>query len=142
MGKITVVAENCTGCKACMMVCTLVHEKAPSYKRSRVKVKKNDEYEEFLPLICRHCEEAPCVDVCPVGALWRDTRGAIVLNSSECTGCRQCVDVCPYGALFIDEELGTAYKCDLCNGEPACIKVCQVAGALRYEIEGGLDGNE
>lgn len=133
MDKIKVIEENCTGCKICMMVCSLVHEMSPGYVKSRIKVKKNDEYEESFPIICRHCEKASCLDVCPVNAIQRDSGGAVILNSEECIGCHQCVDECPYGAIFFNEEKGVAYKCDLCNGEPACIKVCQVAGALKYE---------
>ncbi len=133
MGRLVVTPENCTGCKACMMVCSLVHEKAPSYRRARIRIKKNEEIEESTPVVCRQCEEAPCLEACPVGAIRRNKRGEVLLFGDECTGCQVCMEACPYDAIFFDAERGAALMCDLCGGEPACVLMCQLPQAIRYE---------
>jgi len=116
-----------------MMVCSLVHEKAPSYRRARIRIKKNEEIEESTPVVCRQCEEAPCLEACPVGAIRRNKRGEVLLFGDECTGCQVCMEACPYDAIFFDAERGAALMCDLCGGEPACVLMCQLPQAIRYE---------
>ncbi|MGI9950774.1 4Fe-4S dicluster domain-containing protein [Moorellaceae bacterium AZ2] len=133
MGKIVVAPENCTGCKACMMVCSLVQEKAPSYRKARIRIKKKEEIEEATPILCRQCDEAPCMDACPVSAIRRNERNEVLLFSDECTGCQLCMEACPHGAIFFDADRGVAFKCNLCGGEPACVTMCQLPQAIRYE---------
>jgi len=85
-----------------------------------------------VPIVCQHCEDAPCRMVCPVEALRREPRtGAIILYPTICIGCNACVMVCPYGAITIDLKSREFLKCDLCDGDPKCVKFC-VTGAIRY----------
>ncbi len=99
-------------------------------------------FAKTLPMMCQHCENPPCVDVCPTGASFRRTDGIVLVDKHICIGCRYCMMACPYKARsFIHEELhdqlpwaprgkGTVESCTLCvqlvdNGDiPACVEAC------------------
>ncbi len=84
----------------------------------------------FVPKLCNHCAEAPCIQVCPVGATYRSKEGFVLVDSEHCIGCSYCVQACPYGARFINHERRIADKCTWCyhrvsRGKlPACVTVC------------------
>ncbi len=93
------------------------------------KVKLTDRasgHVRFAPLMCQHCAEPPCVDVCPTGASFKRTDGIVLVNKHTCIGCRYCMMACPYQARsFIHENLkdqlpiaprgkGTVESCTLC----------------------------
>ena len=97
-----------------------------------------------LPMMCQHCDSAPCVDVCPTGASFKRADGVVLVNKHTCIGCRYCVMACPYKARsFIHEPLtdqkswaprgqGTVESCTLCvhridednEQQPACAVAC------------------
>ena len=99
-----------------------------------------------LPVMCQHCEEPPCVDVCPTGASFKRADGIVLVNKHTCIGCRYCMMACPYKARsFIHEALedqkphaprgkGTVESCTLCvhridvNQQPACVEACSDTG--------------
>jgi tetrathionate reductase subunit B len=92
-----------------------------------------------LPVMCQHCETAPCVDVCPTGASMKRADGIVQINKHICIGCRYCMMACPYKARsFVHETLvdqrpnsprgkGTVESCNLCvhrvdkGKNPACV---------------------
>jgi len=80
--------------------------------------------------VCKHCTNAPCLDVCPTGALFRTEFGTVVVQEDVCNGCGYCVPACPFGVLDKREEDGRVWKCTLCydrlkaDQEPACAKAC------------------
>lgn len=84
----------------------------------------------FVPKICNHCDNPPCVQVCPVGATFKTPDGVILVDSDYCIGCRYCIQACPYGARFLNPENKTAEKCTFCYHRlvkgllPACVEVC------------------
>lgn len=85
----------------------------------------------FLSDICKHCENAGCLEACPTGAIARTEFGTVVIQQDICNGCQYCVPACPYGVITSDVEIGgTAHKCTLCYDrlkgglEPACAKAC------------------
>lgn len=96
---------------------------------SRIKIIKIEEEGIDYPSVCLHCEDPPCVKICPVDALWRED-GKVVFSRDVCIGCKMCVTICPFGAIAL--ENGKIIKCDLCNGDPFCVKHCPT-GAIRYE---------
>ncbi len=84
----------------------------------------------FVPKMCNHCADAPCVQVCPVGATFETKDGVVLVDKTYCLGCRYCVQACPYGARFIDPRSHTVEKCTLCyhritKGQTtACCETC------------------
>ena len=102
--------------------------------------------QQSLPVMCQHCEEPPCVDVCPTGASFKRADGIVLVDRHICIGCRYCMMACPYKARsFVHEELtdqnpdvprgkGCVESCTMCvhrvdRGEkPACVEACSKAG--------------
>jgi formate dehydrogenase iron-sulfur subunit len=80
--------------------------------------------------VCKHCVQAPCLEVCPTGAIVRTEFDTVVVQAPACNGCRDCVAACPFGVIDIDPINHTAAKCTLCydrtkNGlVPACAQAC------------------
>ncbi|HWG54757.1 MAG TPA: 4Fe-4S dicluster domain-containing protein [Gemmatimonadaceae bacterium] len=80
--------------------------------------------------VCKHCVQAPCLEVCPTGAIIRTEFDTVVIQSDTCNGCRDCIGACPFGVIDINHVSGTAQKCTLCYDrisaglEPACSKAC------------------
>ena len=68
----------------------------------------------FVPKMCNHCADSPCIQVCPVGATFLTPDGVVLVDKEYCLGCRYCVQACPYGCRYIDPETHTADKCTLC----------------------------
>jgi len=138
MDKILLIdPEKCSGCKCCELACSFAKEKIFSPVRSRIQLVKIGETGMNIPVVCQHCAEPVCVDVCPTKALIRDDKtGAVILNEDLCVGCRMCFVVCPIGAISINIDSKKAIKCDLCEGKPACAEVCGY-GAIEYvEVDG------
>ena len=97
-----------------------------------------------FPKSCLHCDDAPCVTVCPTGASYKRTEDGIVLvNEDDCMGCGLCAWACPYGARELDALAGVMKKCTLCvdriynenlaeeDRVPACVRTCP-AGARHF----------
>jgi formate dehydrogenase iron-sulfur subunit len=80
--------------------------------------------------VCKHCHNAPCVEACPTGALFRTEFDTVVVQQDICNGCGYCVPACPFGVVDISTLDGKAHKCTLCYDrlkgglEPACAKAC------------------
>ena len=80
--------------------------------------------------VCKHCDNAPCQEACPTGALFRTEFDTVVVQQDICNGCGYCVPACPFGVVDVNEFDGKAHKCTLCYDrlkgglEPACAKSC------------------
>ena len=94
------------------------------------EIRKNLKTAFFVPKMCNHCAEPPCVQACPVGATFKSPEGFVLNDETHCLGCAYCVQACPYGARFINPEKHVSDKCTWCyhrvqNGKlPACVEVC------------------
>ncbi|MBW2000076.1 MAG: 4Fe-4S dicluster domain-containing protein [Deltaproteobacteria bacterium] len=124
--------ERCTGCRICEIVCSLTKEKVINPTKSRIQVVKIEAMSLNLPVVCQQCYEAPCVSVCPAGALEQEEGTGLVRHDMDlCIGCKSCVAVCPFGAIGIDTDGHKVTKCDHCGGDPTCVRFCET-GAIQY----------
>lgn len=91
--------SKCTGCEHCVKACNASNDINPDMAWNRVHTVKNqDGGESFTTVACQHCEKAPCVTVCPVGASYSREDGIVMMDYDQCIGCRYCQVACPYGA--------------------------------------------
>lgn len=126
--------RKCIGCHACTVACKAEHDVPIGVYRTWVKYVERGEFPDsrryFLVNRCNHCDDAPCVKICPTKALYKREDGIVDFDSSRCIGCKSCLQACPYDALYIDPHSHTAAKCNYCAHrtelglEPACVVVC------------------
>ena len=147
MSKCMIIdLDRCWGCKSCQMACKREHGwgPGPEYCIEVARVEGINQAGElqcdFLPVGCMHCDDAACIEACPVRAISRDERGAVILDQDKCIGCGKCERACAYGAVSVykPEQGGAkAYKCDLCRDRvarglpPSCVQHC-IGTALIY----------
>ena len=99
----------------------------------------------FVPKLCNHCTESPCVQVCPVGATFRSEDGVVLVDKEYCLGCRYCIQACPYGCRFLDPRSHTAEKCSLCYHRitkgltTACCETCPTAARQLADLKNPND---
>jgi Fe-S-cluster-containing hydrogenase component 2 len=128
MDKVLMIDhQKCTGCRLCELVCSVMHDGVSNPARSRIKVMKWEAEGIYIPMSCQQCEDAPCMNVCPVQAISRDEDfGYVNVDYDTCIGCRSCVAVCPFGAMGYNVIDKKVFKCDLCGGKPQCVRFCDV----------------
>ncbi len=134
MQKVLVVdAAKCTGCRICEQVCSVKHEGTVNPYRARIRVLKWELEGQVLPMVCRQCDDPPCLKICPMGAISKhEPTGLVSVDYDKCIGCRMCISACPFGAMDYDLVGKKVMKCDFCGGEPQCARFCD-AKAIRFE---------
>ena len=145
MKRIVADPTKCMACRACEFACALAHADSDDLveaifeQGAKPRIYIESAGRLAVPLQCRHCEDAPCVRVCPSGALSRPSEAEPVLADQErCIGCAFCVQACPFGVIRLTPEGKVIIKCDLCvkrqaeGLQPACVVACPV-GALSLE---------
>jgi molybdopterin-containing oxidoreductase family iron-sulfur binding subunit len=169
LGMIIDLAR-CVGCDACTIACKTENSTPPGIYYAPVFRKEVGKFPQakvmFLPTLCMHCADAPCMKACPTGAISkREKDGIVLVDQDKCCGSKACIAACPYGALhFYEEEKGhygeeltapekrgfkkyspgTAQKCTFCvhrvdqGLEPACVTTCPT----HCRIFGDLDDPE
>jgi molybdopterin-containing oxidoreductase family iron-sulfur binding subunit len=159
--------KRCIGCYGCQIACKSENGTRPGTTYARVVKREWGEFPNVkklsIPVLCMHCNDPPCVDVCPTGASQkRDEDGVVFIDREACVGCRACMMGCPYGARYFQDETrdyfevgenayeqaaysaherGVVEKCDFCRSrlaqgeEPACSANCM----CKARIFGDLD---
>ncbi|GAA0284160.1 4Fe-4S dicluster domain-containing protein [Rhodovulum strictum] len=157
-GKRTLVIDldACVGCHACSIACKGWHAARPGTVLADEDAYGPAPFGAFLnrvhsyevtpaerpaqvvhfPRTCLHCENPPCVPVCPTGASRQRADGIVEIVAERCMGCGLCAWACPYGARELDPVAGTMRKCTLCANRiddparsederiPACVRAC------------------
>ena len=131
MSRVALVIEHevCWGCKTCEVACDqeynhevkFIHvwEDGPTIVDDKLQV-------IYRANVCQHCDDPPCMEVCPEEAISKRPDGIVVLDTEACSGCRACIEECPYNAIGFDEDEQTALKCNMCRHRvdkgllPAC----------------------
>jgi Fe-S-cluster-containing dehydrogenase component len=141
-----VIDQNrCIGCHACTVACKEEHNVAVGVFRTWVKYIEKGSFPDvsrhFAVLRCNHCDNAPCVEICPTSALFRRPDGIVDFDNMRCIGCKSCMQACPYDALYIDPKTSTAAKCNYCAHrvetglEPACVIVCPTQAIIAGDLD-------
>jgi len=132
--RIVIDPGKCDGCGICELVCAAGRSGTWHPALSRIKVKKDPIWSLNLPVVCSHCEDAPCGSACLMNIIDKDYSTGLTLRVlSRCIGCRACQVSCPFDACTYDYRSEKVVNCDLCEGRaPECVSCCPT-GALRYE---------
>lgn len=126
--------RRCFGCNACAVACKAQFDVPLGVWRSWVIATEKGKYpnvvRQFLPVLCNHCENTPCLKGCPATAIVRDENGIVEQLEEECIGCGYCIQTCPYKMRFKHPIKKVVNKCNFCKErlaqglEPACVNTC------------------
>lgn len=149
----------CNGCYNCQVVCKDEHvgndwtpyaKPQPDTGQFWMKISETVRGSvpkvkiSYVPIPCMHCDDAPCISVCPTNAIYKRDDGIVIVSPEKCTGCRNCVDECPYEAMYFNSDLNIAQKCTGCAHLldkgwelPRCVEACPTE-ALKFREEDEL----
>lgn len=129
--------DRCIDCELCKRACAETnHVPEYGYRTTILERYVEDaigQKREFVPVLCMHCNNPPCVRACPVKATYKDKEnGIVMMNYDKCIGCKTCIEACPYNARYFNEEKHAIDKCNFCfdtrltKGEKltACAAAC------------------
>ncbi len=142
---ILIDLHKCVGCYACQATCKTEYNLPLRVFRCRLESYTSGKYPNidkvFVPRLCNHCSNAPCIDACKENALYKNQDGVVIVNNSSCVGCQMCRDKCPYDAIDTNPVTGQAEKCDLCYSDrlvkglpPVCVQSCMGNAMLFGDI--------
>lgn len=150
-GLVVADPALCVGCGRCELACTEFNEGRAAPSVSRVKISRNLNFGPagapswrkksvhgswgdglIIQDLCKQCPHpAPCVNICPKGAIVTGDRGARLIDVNKCTGCKVCLKACPWEMISYDPVTQKAVKCHLCGGKPKCVQACP-SGSLSF----------
>lgn len=142
--RIYLHQERCTGCKSCEIACAVQHSQSKTLfgalaesPLSQKRVFVHEASGARMPILCRHCENAPCVNSCITGCLYHDENGNVRRHKGRCIGCWSCIMVCPFGVITRDALKHIAVKCDRCHklDIPACVNACPTKALELMDID-------
>ncbi|MBI4837732.1 MAG: molybdopterin-dependent oxidoreductase [Nitrospirae bacterium] len=142
--------RKCVGCYACQTTCKAEYNIPLGTSRCRVETFKSGSYPDikkfFLPRLCNHCDNAPCIEACSEDALFKNDDGVVEIHRPNCIGCGQCREKCPYNAIEIDAGTGRTEKCDFCHQRilgglsPVCVQSCMGKAIIFGDINDKKSG--
>lgn len=133
--------ERCVGCQTCTIACMIEHDldegagievqTIGGKDRDTPEGRHPDLHMHFLPILCMHCADAPCMEACPNKAIFKRPDGIVLIDIKACDGCLACASSCPHGAIFFNGKKESAFKCNMCadrideGDEPFCLMCCE-----------------
>ena len=160
--------SRCNGCNACVVACKVEHNTAKGIFLTVILEKEVGQYpnsnREFHPVLCNHCEQPPCVPVCPTKASYQRDDGIVLIDWDTCIGCGACIQACPYEQRFYvnsdktiypdgkveyknpgahQAPVGVPVKCDFCfhrvdeGRQPACVETCPTNARIFGKLDQG-----
>lgn len=124
---------SCVGCAACAVACKMENEVPVGVNRLWIRSTEQGLFPhltvEYRPEQCLHCNNPPCVPVCPTGCCYVGEGGLVLLDERRCIACAACIAACPYDARYM-HPAGYVGKCDFCEHRvragraPACVETC------------------
>lgn len=163
--------NRCIGCQTCALACKMQNNVPMGMLWNRVLTESDegidgvqgvypDVEKKYVPVSCQHCENAPCVKVCPVEATYKDENGRVLIDYDRCIGCRYCMAACPYNVRVfkweeaaqnpnfkygdprvLDRKVGVVEKCSLCKeltddgNEPRCVQTCPAEARIFGDLD-------
>jgi tetrathionate reductase subunit B len=128
---MVILEDRCIDCERCMDACRKTWNVPEEEYRTRILEIENRGHKSFLPVLCFHCDSAPCVVACPTQAsVKRKEDGIVLVDPKKCIGCKVCMLACPYDARYYNEEIMAIDKCTFClprlekGLKPACVEAC------------------
>ena len=171
---MTIDLKRCMGCHTCAVGCKMQNNVPMGMLWNRILTQGGEEMDtargdfpdlqkSWMPLACLHCENAPCVKVCPTGATFTDAEGRVLINYDRCIGCRYCMAACPYNVRVFNWQkpvrqpdfsygdvaarpVGVMEKCSLCvertskGTEPRCVEVCPAKARMFGDLDDPKSG--
>jgi len=155
MKTIIVDLEKCIGCRNCQLACKDEHvgndwspiAKPQSEGQFWINVYEKERgtlpkiVMDWMPVLCMHCKQAPCMPACSEKAIYRRKDGIVLIDPEKCNGCKDCMSACPYGVIYFNEEPKIAQKCTLCAHlldrgwkEPRCVNACPAEALIFGEV--------
>jgi Fe-S-cluster-containing dehydrogenase component len=154
---IAIDIERCTGCYSCFLACKDEHVGNDNLPLSLAQPQKGQKWinpkeiehgagtkikVDYIPVLCQHCKDAPCMNAAPAGAVYRRDDGIVIIDPEKAKGCKGIVDACPYRAVFWNEEANVAQKCTMCAhlldaGEKKvrCVEVCPAQAMVFGDLD-------
>lgn len=160
--------ERCIGCDTCTYACKQENGTPQDVFFARVVNMEVGTYPDvkraYLPVLCNHCSDAPCLKSCPNKAIYRRSDGIVLVDQERCKGTGACASACPYGNIFLEDDdtwylgennpyeehakvrlsPGKARKCTYCahridDGlEPACVVACPAEARIFGDLDDPL----
>lgn len=158
--------KRCIGCQSCTIACKLENATPPGIFWAKVLETETGKYPQakrsFIPVLCNHCQDPPCLRACPSGATTKREDGLVLIDQDTCIGCKACIVACPYearsfredGRGYFSEELtpfekvgyqkhqkGVVSKCNFCKDrvdkglEPACVQTCPTIARVFGDLD-------
>jgi Fe-S-cluster-containing dehydrogenase component len=162
MKAFVIDLSKCVGCYCCQIGCKDEHvgndwtpyaKPQPDTGQFWLQIKETERGNipqvliSYVPVLCQHCEDAPCIPACTPGAIYRRADGLVIIDPTKCTGCQKCLnaDACPYGVIYFNKDLNLAQKCTGCAHlldqygwkVPRCVDNCPT-NALQFGEESAL----
>ena len=156
MKTIIIDINKCIGCRDCQLACKDEHvandwmpiTKPQAENQFWLKVTETEQGSQpkmtmdWIPVLCMHCQEAPCISSCSEKAIYRREDGIVIIDPERCNGCKNCMPACPYGVIYFNDALKIGQKCTMCahlldrgRKEPRCVNACPTEAMIFGEVD-------